>query len=73
MVMKMPDPDSVLPYSSKLPDGEYGLSPARIEEIANDTAILQARVRHLARTLAFEAEPWGFGIELLRLAQSNET
>ena len=47
-------------------------APARLSEIISDTARASARVAVLARDLPFEAEPWGFGQELLRLARSRE-
>lgn len=47
---------------------EYGLSEARVAEILASTAILEAVVMRLAGELSFEAEPWGFGDGLLRLA-----
>jgi hypothetical protein len=50
----------------------YGLSPARIAEILGNAAALEADVMRLAKELPFEAEPWGFGDGLLRLAESNE-
>lgn len=58
--------------ASNLIDSAYGLTPARIAEIATDTAALGARVMSLAKALSFEAEPWGFGAELLLLAKSDE-
>jgi hypothetical protein len=61
-----PDPISML-------SREYGLAPDRVATIAAETAVLAARVMVLAKALPFDAEPWGFGAELLRLAHSNET
>ena len=46
----------------------YGLTPARVTEILASTAALEAEVLRLATMLPFEAEPWGFGDGLLRLA-----
>ena len=46
----------------------YGLTPARVAESLASTAALEAEVIRLARELPFEAEPWGFGNGLLRLA-----
>ena len=46
----------------------YGLTPARVAEILASTAALEAEVMRLASELPFEAEPWGFGNGLLRLA-----
>jgi|KBSMisStandDraft_5_1062788.scaffolds.fasta_scaffold677221_1 hypothetical protein len=42
-------------------------APARLHQIMTDTAVASARVAVLARDLPFDAEPWGFGQELLRL------
>jgi hypothetical protein len=46
-------------------------APARLNQIMTDTAVASSRVAALARDLPFEAEPWGFGHELLRLRCSR--
>ncbi len=70
--MEKPDSGEMPVKTSNLIDSAYGLTPARIAEIATDTGALGARVMSLAKALSFEAEPWGFGAELLLLANSNE-
>lgn len=49
----------------------FGLSQARVSEILESTAKLEAVVMRLAPRLPFEAEPWGFGDGLMRLAASE--
>ncbi|TCT09650.1 hypothetical protein [Paralcaligenes ureilyticus] len=67
------DSSNMPTYLNNLIDDEYGLTPIRIAEIAANTAVMGKRVMSLAQALSFEAEPWGFGAELLRLAKSDET
>lgn len=47
----------------------YGLSETRIREILENTETLEAVVLRLSEALPFEAEPWGFGDCLWRLAE----
>ena len=62
------DPATVLPEKRSA----YGLSADRIAHISSHVAMLEAQVMRLAAELPFEAEPWGFGDGLLRLARSDE-
>ena len=62
------DPVTALPEKRNA----CGLSPNRIAQFSRNVAMLEAQVMRLAAELPFEAEPWGFGEGLLRLAQSDE-
>jgi len=46
----------------------YGVAPERRAAIAATTEALEAVVLRLSESLPFDAEPWGFGEALWRLA-----
>jgi hypothetical protein len=54
-------------------DPAYHLSDHRIAAIAAETAALSRIVTRLSKLLPFEAEPWCFGAELLKLGTPDES
>ncbi len=50
----------------------YGLTPQRAADIRASTHALEAVVLRLAAALPFEAEPWGFGEQLVHIALRHE-
>jgi hypothetical protein len=50
----------------------YGLTAERSAEVRARASALEAVVLRLAAALPFDAEPWGFGQALWRLAPADD-